>query len=90
MTPKQIVKDVNAHCDKGNGIYVSWPAEDGRAARTQRCFRAKLIDGPFDPGLPKCYVTPDFGGTWVRIDDGCTFSDGNWNGPIGGLPITGR
>ena len=74
MTPRQIVAQINAHCDKGNGIYVTLNGG------TRRCFRAQLIKDL--QGDLRAYVTPDFGDTWLCVTPTTTF--------IGGLPITGR
>lgn len=78
-TPRQIVKAINDHCDKGNGIYVRSGIK-GAA----RFFRAKVIEDL--DGLPCAYVTPDFGDSWLRLPDDVVFYDGNWNAPIPGLP----
>ena len=80
MTPKKIVKAINAHCDKGNGIYITMPA-----GKTQRYFRATVVHTDLGDG-PAAYVTPDFGYTWNRVAMDAIFSDGNWNEPIPGLP----
>ncbi len=87
MTPRQIVTQVNAHCDKGNGIYVSLK---GPAGACVRCFRAMLIPILEDYTERAAFVTPDFGQSWLRVTDETTFSDGNWNAPIGNLPMTRR
>lgn len=87
MTPKQMVKDINSHCDRGNGIYVTWPETHSHKPRTIRCYGAKLFPG-LREGTAHAYVTPDFE-TWALIVDGVTFSDGNWNAPIGKLPRQG-
>lgn len=75
LTPKQAVKQINAHCDKGNGIYTN---------KGGRCFRAMLIKGL--GGEPQACVTPDFGKSWLLVDETWTFWDGNWSHPIGNLP----
>jgi len=74
MTAKQMVKEINAHCDKGNGIYVG-----SMGAGSRRYFRAALMSG-------LAHITPDFGKTWVFVEDHFTFWDGNWDVPIGNLP----
>lgn len=77
MTPRQMVRTINDHCDKGNGIYTN---------KAGRCFRAYLMkDSRFSHLGQEVYVTPDFGATWVRVDDSFTFWDYNGR-PVGNLP----
>lgn len=80
MSAKKLVNAINAHCDKGNGIYVMSGTMLGG-----RYFRAKVIADTFGYGV-QAYVTPDFGRSWVLVSDDAIFSDGNWNVPIPGVP----
>jgi len=80
---KKLVNAINAHCDKGNGIYLT-------SSPGGRYFRAKLISGLSKGEGDYAYITPDFGKTWVLVPDDAIFSDGNWNVPIPGVPTRRR